>query len=140
MSTTRRQITQLSAFQVVSVLELILSLTASHAVLRDVACVCPSVIIPSSVKTDKPKIIYYTRMILNMILKYADGLYYPKLLAICRPSGCTVGSVASGVVPLSALASSSLLSSSSSATVTALRRTSKCTCLIFGMSVGLDPG
>jgi len=44
-------------------------------------------------------------------------------LAICRPSGCIV---VSGVVVIVCNRSQ--------------MRTSKCTCLIFGMSIGLDPG
>jgi len=47
------------------------------------------------------------------------------LLAICRPSGCTV---ASGVVVVVGVCNRSQM------------RTSKCTCLIFGVSIGLDPG
>jgi len=50
-------------------------------------------------------------------------------LAICRPSGCTVASgvVGVGVVVVGACNCSQM-------------RTSKCTCLIFGVSIGLDPG
>jgi len=47
-------------------------------------------------------------------------------LVICRPSGCTV---ASGVVVIVVgVCNRSQM------------RTSKCTCLIFGVSIGLDPG
>jgi len=46
------------------------------------------------------------------------------LLAICRPSGCTV---ASGVVVVVVCNRSQI-------------RTTKCTRLIFGVSIGLDPG
>ena len=49
------------------------------------------------------------------------------LLAICRPSGCTV---ASGVV---VVVGGGVCNRSQ-------MRTSKCTCLIFGVSVSLDPG
>ena len=45
-------------------------------------------------------------------------------LAICRPSGCTV---VSGVVVVVVCNRSQM-------------RTSKCTCLIFSVSIGLDPG
>ena len=48
------------------------------------------------------------------------------LLAICRPSGCTV---ASGVVVVVVCVCNR-----------SQMRTSKCTCLIFGVSIGLDPG
>jgi len=44
------------------------------------------------------------------------------LLAICRPSGCTMASGIVGVFNCSQM------------------RTSKCTCLIFGVSIVLDPG
>jgi len=46
------------------------------------------------------------------------------ILAICRPSGCTV---VSGVVVVGVCNRTQM-------------RTSKCTCLIFGVSIGLDPG
>jgi len=45
-------------------------------------------------------------------------------LAICRPSGCTV---VSGIVIIGVCNHSQM-------------RTSKCTCLIFGVSLGLDHG
>jgi len=48
------------------------------------------------------------------------------LLAICRPSGCTV--VSGVVVVVVGVCNRSQM------------RTSKCTCLIFGVSIGLDPG
>ena len=55
-----------------------------------------------------------------------DGLFGAYLLAICRPSGCTV---ASGiVVVVVGFCNCSQM------------RDSKCTCLIFGVSIGLDPG
>ena len=47
------------------------------------------------------------------------------LLAICRHTGCTVMSV---VVVVVGVCNRSQM------------RTSKCTCLIFGVSIGLDPG
>ena len=50
------------------------------------------------------------------------------LLAICRPSGCTVVSGAVVVVVVVGVCNRSHM------------RTSKCTCLIFGVSIGLDPG
>jgi len=52
------------------------------------------------------------------------------LLAICRrPSGCTVASGVVGVVVIVVgVCNRSQM------------RTSKCTCLIFGVSIGLDPG
>ena len=46
------------------------------------------------------------------------------LLVICRPSGCTV---ASSIVSIGVCNRCQM-------------RTSKCTCLIFGVSMGLDPG
>ena len=46
---------------------------------------------------------------------------------ICRPSGCTVASGVVVVVLVGVCNCSQM-------------RTSKCTCLIFGVSVGLDPG
>jgi len=53
-------------------------------------------------------------------------------LAICRPSGCTVASGVVGVgvvvVVVVGVCNRSQM------------RTSKYTCLIFGMSIGLDPG
>jgi len=52
------------------------------------------------------------------------------LLAICRPSGCTV---ASGVVGVVVVVVVGVCNRSQ-------MRTSKCTCLIFGVSIGLDPG
>ena len=54
--------------------------------------------------------------------------FYFTLLAICRPSGCTVA-VASGVVGVVV----SVYNRSQ-------MRTSKCTYLIFGVSIDLDPG
>ena len=50
-------------------------------------------------------------------------------LAICRPSGCTV---VSGVVVVVVVGGGVCNRSQ--------MRTSKCTCLIFGVSIGLDPG
>jgi len=50
------------------------------------------------------------------------------LFAICRPSGCTV---ASGVVIVGVIVGVCNRSQ---------MRTSKCTRLIFGVSIGLDPG
>ena len=47
------------------------------------------------------------------------------LLAICCSSGC---SVASGIIVIGGVCNCSQM------------RTSKCTCLIFGVSIGLDPG
>jgi len=51
---------------------------------------------------------------------------HDSLLAICRPSGCTVVSGVVGVVV--GICNRSQM------------RTSKCSCLIFGVSIGLDPG
>jgi len=48
------------------------------------------------------------------------------LLAICRPCGCTV---VSGVVVIVVVGVCNL----------SQMRTSKCTCLIFDVSIGLDP-
>ena len=51
------------------------------------------------------------------------------LLAICRcPGGCTVASGVVGVGVVVVVCNCSQM------------RTSKCTCLIFGVSIGLDPG
>ena len=47
-------------------------------------------------------------------------------LAICRPSGCTV--VSGVVVVVVGVCNRSQM------------KTSKCTCIIFGLSMGLDPG
>jgi len=52
------------------------------------------------------------------------------LLAICRPSGCTV---AYGVVVVVVVVVVGVCNRSQ-------MRTSKCTCLFFGVSIGLDPG
>ena len=49
------------------------------------------------------------------------------LLSICRPSGCTVASGVVGVVVVGVYNRSQM-------------RNSKCTCLIFGVSIDLDPG
>jgi len=49
------------------------------------------------------------------------------LLAICRPSGCTLVSGVVVVVVVGVCNGSEI-------------RTSKCTCLIFRVSIGLDPG
>jgi len=49
---------------------------------------------------------------------------YHDSLATCHPSGCTV---VSGVVVVGICSCSQM-------------RTSKCICLIFGVSIGLDPG
>jgi len=51
-----------------------------------------------------------------------DGLYHGTLLAVCHPTGCTVSSSIVGVV-VSVCNRSQM-------------RTSKCTCLIFGVSIG----
>jgi len=51
-------------------------------------------------------------------------LMFAHLLEICRPSGCTV---VSDVVVVVVCNHSQM-------------RTSKCTCLIFGVSIGLAPG
>jgi len=53
-----------------------------------------------------------------------------KILAVCRPSGCTV---ASGVVVVVIVIVIGICNRSK-------MRTSKCTCLIFDASIGLDPG
>jgi len=50
-------------------------------------------------------------------------------LAICRPTGCTVASGVVGVVVV-------VIGVCNRSEM----RTSKCTCLIFGVSIGLDPG
>jgi len=55
-------------------------------------------------------------------------LRWEDLLAICRPNGCTVVSGVIGVVVVVGVCNRSQM------------RTSKCTCLIFSVSVGLDPG
>ena len=64
---------------------------------------------------------------INFVLTHLQLLLKPKrdmsLLAICRPSGCTV--VSSDVVGICNRSQ---------------MRTSECTCLIFGVSIGLDPG
>jgi len=49
------------------------------------------------------------------------------LLVICRPSGCTVVCDVVVVVVVGVCNRSQM-------------RTSKCTCLIVGVSIGLDPG
>jgi len=51
-------------------------------------------------------------------------------LAICLPSGCTV---ASGVVGVVVVVDGGVCNRSQ-------MRTGKCTCLIFGISIGLDSG
>jgi len=51
--------------------------------------------------------------------------YFGHLLVICRPSGC---SVVSGIVVVVGVCYRSQM------------RTSEYTCLIFGVSIGLDPG
>ena len=51
------------------------------------------------------------------------------LLAICRPSGCTVVFGVVGVIVVVVGVCNRFQT-----------RTSKCTCLIFGVSIGLDPG
>ena len=51
------------------------------------------------------------------------------ILAICRPSGCTVAYGVDGVV---VVVGGGVCNRSQ-------MRTSKCTCLIFGASIGLDP-
>ena len=56
-----------------------------------------------------------------------DISYGSVILAICRPSGCTVASGHVGVVVVGVCNRSQM-------------RTSKCTCLIFGVSIGLDRG
>jgi len=56
-------------------------------------------------------------------------LFMGVLLAICRPSGCTVASGVVGVVVVIVGVCNRFQ-----------MRISKCTCLIFGVSVGLDPG
>ena len=48
-------------------------------------------------------------------------------LVICRPNGCTVVSGVVVVIDVGVCNRSQM-------------RTSKCTCLIFGVSIGLDPG
>jgi len=53
------------------------------------------------------------------------------LLAICRTSGCTVASGVVGVVVVVVIVGVCNRSH---------MRTSKCTCLIFGVSIGLDAG
>jgi len=53
------------------------------------------------------------------------------LLAIRRPNGCTVASGVVGVVVVVVVAGVCNHSQ---------MRTSKCTCLVFGVSIGLDPG
>ena len=55
----------------------------------------------------------------------SDLFHDSYLLAICRPSGCTV---VSSVVVVVVICNRSQM------------RTSKCTCSIFGVSIGLDPG
>ena len=52
------------------------------------------------------------------------------LLEICCPSGCTV---VSGVVVVVVVVGGGVCNRSQ-------MRTCKCTCLIFGVSIGLDPG
>jgi len=54
----------------------------------------------------------------------STGSQLSALLAICRPSGCTV---VSSIVVVGVCNRSQV-------------RTSKCTCLIFGVSIDLDPG
>ena len=59
--------------------------------------------------------------------RYIDGERRDKIACICHPSGCTVPS---GVV---VVGGGGVCNRSQ-------MRTSKCTCLIFGMSIVLDPG
>jgi len=61
---------------------------------------------------------------------YRVGIKRQLLLAICRPSGCTV---ASGIVGVVVVVGGGVC-------YRCHMRTSKCTCLIFGVSIGLDPG
>ena len=56
--------------------------------------------------------------------------WFEFLLAICRPSGCTV---ACGVVGVVVVVVVGVCNRSQ-------MRTSKYTCLIFGVSTGLEPG
>ena len=54
------------------------------------------------------------------------GIIYRTSIPDCRPSGCTV--VSGIVVVIGGVCNCSQM------------RTSKCICLIFGVSIGLDPG
>jgi len=69
-----------------------------------------------------------------MVLYFQQSYYILPVLvvftfcAICRPSGCTVASGVVSVVVVGGVCNRSQM------------RTSKCTCLIFGVSIGLDPG
>jgi len=62
---------------------------------------------------------------------YHSFSYQSGLLMICRPSGCTV---ASGIVGVVIVVVVIVVCNCSQ------MRTSKFTCLIFGASIGLDPG
>ena len=75
---------------------------------------------------------FYTQVILRpffVLSEHRIGLVVrkPELLAIYRPSGCTVASGVVGVVVVGVCNRSQM-------------RTSKLTCLIFVVSIGLDPG
>jgi len=61
-----------------------------------------------------------------MVLTTSNAVAH-KSLAICRPSGCTVASGIVGIIVVGICNCS-------------LMRTSKCTCLVFGVSTNLDPG
>ena len=72
-------------------------------------------------------IVYVLQWDLKLGLLFALNSCGNSWLAICHPSGCTV---ASGIV---IVVSGSICNCSQ-------MRTSKRTCLIFGVSIGLDPG
>ena len=64
----------------------------------------------------------------NFLCHLPDKVDMCILLAICHPSGCTVVSCIVIIVVVCGVCNRSQM------------RTSKCTCLIFGVSIGLDAG
>ena len=81
------------------------------------------------------RVVNHHNGVIHYISSFSSGLRKPHrsvwlwLLVICRTSGCTVASgvVGVGVVVVGVCNRSQM-------------RTSKCPCLIFGVSIGLDPG
>ena len=70
---------------------------------------------------------------LSLSICCAMAVVHIYLLAICRPSGCTVESGVVGIGVVIVVVVGGVCNRSQ-------MRTSKRTCLIFGVNIGLDPG
>jgi len=103
---------------------LVLSLSLPITVRRRCYCVSSEITTQCSVRPSVQSMFYHGANLMFLSVHLLTGVFFSLQLAICRPSGCTA--VSGFVVVVVGVCNRSQM------------RPSKCTCLIFGVSIGLE--